>query len=118
MSGRFFVVGSRDQSCKVYSLHSLDGFVPFSLSGHRDEVIGCFFSRDARTIFSISRDAALFVWKWVDKDTVTTEDMEEAVDKMEFTELLVTKGKWKLNGKHFFNMDYADATACAFNQRK
>jgi len=35
---------------KVYSLNPVEGFVPTSLAGHRDSVIGAYFSKDQESV--------------------------------------------------------------------
>lgn len=40
---RFFIVGSRDMSARIYSLNPMENFAPITLSGHRNSVIGCYF---------------------------------------------------------------------------
>ena len=40
---RFFIVGSKDMTARIYSLNPMENFVPVTLSGHRNTVIGCLF---------------------------------------------------------------------------
>ena len=43
----FFAVGSRDMSCRVFSLKIIDGFHYVTLSGHRSTVLACFFEHQS-----------------------------------------------------------------------
>lgn len=44
---RFFVVGSRDMTGRIFSLFPVLNFSPVTLSGHRNTVIGCFFEENS-----------------------------------------------------------------------
>ena len=37
------MVGSRDMTGRIFSLFPVKNFVPVTLSGHRNTVIGCYF---------------------------------------------------------------------------
>ena len=47
---RFFLTASKDLTAKVYSLNPVEGFVPTSLSGHRDSVLAAYFSKDQESV--------------------------------------------------------------------
>jgi len=44
---RFFVVGSRDMTGRIFSLFPVANFSPVTLSGHRNTVRGCFFEENS-----------------------------------------------------------------------
>ena len=48
---RFFLTGSRDLTARIWSLGSEDGFVPTALSGHRESLIGAWFSNDQEAVW-------------------------------------------------------------------
>lgn len=37
-------------TARLYTLHPVDGFKPKSFGGHRDVVIGAYFSEDEKTV--------------------------------------------------------------------
>lgn len=47
---RFLVTTSKDLTTKVWSLDPVDGFVPTTLSAHREKVIAAFFSADQEIV--------------------------------------------------------------------
>lgn len=49
-SSRFFVTTSRDMTAKLYTLHPTEGFKPKTFAGHRDVVVGAYFSADEKTV--------------------------------------------------------------------
>ena len=61
---RYFLTGSKDMSLRIHSVDPIPGFVPITLSGHRSTIIGAYFSAEGDTIYSVSKDAAVFTWQW------------------------------------------------------
>lgn len=42
----FFLSASKDMTAKIYSLNPIENFIPITLTGHRDYVIGAYFSEN------------------------------------------------------------------------
>lgn len=61
---RFLLAGSRDMTCKVFAIDPQPGFIPHTLAGHRDAIVAAFFADDARTVYSVARDGAIYAWAW------------------------------------------------------
>lgn len=49
------MAGSADMTARVFSLDPIEGFTPFTLAGHRDEVVGVYFADDDKTISSLQQ---------------------------------------------------------------
>jgi periodic tryptophan protein 2 len=64
---RFFVSASKDLTARIWSLNPEEGFEPTVLSGHRENVRNAWFSADQESIYTVSRDGALFQWQYVPK---------------------------------------------------
>jgi len=47
---RFFVSASKDLTAKIWSLNPEEGFVPTTLAGHREGVLGAWFSKDQESV--------------------------------------------------------------------
>ncbi|MCJ1475848.1 hypothetical protein MMC13_004512 [Lambiella insularis] len=62
---RFLLSAAKDLTAKIWSLNPKEGFVPTTLAGHREGVLGSWFSRDQESIYTISQDGALFRWAYV-----------------------------------------------------
>ncbi|KAL6631994.1 WD40-repeat-containing domain protein [Neocallimastix sp. 'constans'] len=71
---QYFLTTSKDMNAKMYSLHSLEDFVPITLSGHRNIVISAFFSNDQETVYTVSKDGTIFVWKDPDSEKMQNDD--------------------------------------------
>ncbi|KAL4758983.1 snoRNA-binding rRNA-processing protein PWP2 [Aspergillus foveolatus] len=99
---RFLLTASKDLTARVWSLDPEDGFEPTTLSGHRQGVRAAFFSADQESIYTVSRDCALFRWEYVSKkDPDTTEDVAEP--------------RWRIVKKDFFQQPHATVKCAAFH---
>jgi periodic tryptophan protein 2 len=47
---RYFITTSRDMTARLYTLNPVEGFKPKTFGGHRDVVVGAYFSDDERTV--------------------------------------------------------------------
>lgn len=66
--GRFILTSSKDMTARIFSLHSEDDTATCVLTGHRDRVMGAYFDTDQETIYTVSKDGALFEWQYSDED--------------------------------------------------
>jgi hypothetical protein len=57
-------------TARIYSLKSLPGYVPVTLSGHRAGIVGAFFAGEGDVLYTVSKDAATFVWEWMERDAL------------------------------------------------
>ncbi|KAM7219941.1 WD40-repeat-containing domain protein [Rhypophila decipiens] len=74
---RFFLTASKDLTARIWSLNPEAGFVPTVLSGHRQGVVGAWFSKDQETIYTVSKDGAVFTWKYTTKPGQEDEMMDD-----------------------------------------
>lgn len=49
----FLAVGSRDTSCRVFSVHPLPGFHYVNLAAHRTKLVACFFEKESLNVRSL-----------------------------------------------------------------
>ena len=52
----------------------------YDFSGHRDYVIDAFF-RDQETIYTVSKDGALFTWEYTERPSEESDDEDEDEDE-------------------------------------
>lgn len=108
---RYFVVGSRDMTSRIFSLHSRTDFVPVTLSGHRNSLVGCYFEENSLAIYTLSRDGALFCWK----SRSFSEEHPDTVDSRE--DLERSPLIWEKNSKHFYKQEWpVELTTSAFHK--
>ncbi|MCJ1380743.1 hypothetical protein MMC17_003852 [Xylographa soralifera] len=77
---RFFLSSAKDLTAKIWSLNPEEGFVPTTLAGHREGVLGAWFSGDQESIYTVSRDGALFRWAYVPRVIENGNTKEELID--------------------------------------
>ncbi|KAG1660074.1 hypothetical protein FOA52_006420 [Chlamydomonas sp. UWO 241] len=76
---RFIAAVSKDIIARVFSLNPYKGYEPAVLAGHRDGVVGIFFSsvamrkaaqvdgKDLPLLYTVSKDGAIFAWAFTPK---------------------------------------------------
>ncbi|KAI1963922.1 U3 snoRNP protein [Ophidiomyces ophidiicola] len=99
---RFFLTGSKDLTARIWSLDPEDGFEPTTLAGHREGVVDAWFTDDQESIYTISRDGALFQWKFGENPGSTAED---------------TNTRWRITKKDYFMQQNAKLTCSAFHPK-
>lgn len=114
---QFIVTGSRDSTCRVYTLNPLEGYSPVTFTAHRDRIISAFFVEASLDIYSVSRDGTLLVWRHQIENqvaSITEGDTGSAAED--------GRGKgqhrWTLDAadKHYFLQDHAKVV-CAVLHR-
>ncbi|OTB05227.1 hypothetical protein M426DRAFT_10826 [Hypoxylon sp. CI-4A] len=105
---RFFLTASKDLTVRIWSLNAEEGFTPTVLSGHKQAVIGAWFSRDQETIFTVSKDGAVFDWQYTkhpNAPSVDDEEMDIDGDDM----------RWRIVQRHYFMQGSAHVRCAAFH---
>lgn len=83
----YLLVGSKDLAVRLFyvkeKLKGIHTNKPFLFLGHRDSVVGCFFSVDKKTdkvnrIYTIARDCYMFSWGFSGNDGKIDETMEDS----------------------------------------
>lgn len=100
---RFFLTSSKDLTARIWSVDQEEGFTPTVLSGHRQGVIGAWFSKDQETIYTVSKDGAVFDWQYVAK-LGQDDDMADDDDL-----------RWRIVNKHYFMQNSATVRCAAFH---
>ncbi|WVQ83639.1 hypothetical protein IAT38_005781 [Cryptococcus sp. DSM 104549] len=125
-TSRYFVTTSRDMSARLYTLNPLEGFKPKAFGGHRDVVIGAFFSQDEKTIYTVSRDGAVFAWSA--KKGVSADDSDVEMDILDAPstsetaanlalEHTVAYTRWGIAARHFFNQPGTKVVCATFHPK-
>lgn len=104
---RFFLSTSKDLTARIWSLTPEDGFIPTVLSGHRQAVIGAYFSKDQETIYTVSKDGAVFDWQYVGP--------KHHEDEMDHDQEDESKLRWRIVNKHFFMQNNAHVKCAAYH---
>lgn len=87
---RFILTSSQDMSARVFSVDKEDSFAATQLNGHKSAVLGAYFSADQETVFTVSKDGAIFQWQYSDEEE-----------------------KWIITRKEFIS-SHGEVTCCSF----
>ncbi|KAJ3145808.1 hypothetical protein HDU89_006860 [Geranomyces variabilis] len=132
---RFFITGSKDMSARIYAVDHIDGFYGAVLTGHKDTVLGAWFSKNMKTVYTVGRDGALFEWNMEsemeggDKPSSDAADPDEsapnkkrrtqAAEKAQSTDGALTKRpfvkRWRTAARHYFMQNHAKVVSAAFH---
>ncbi|CDO93123.1 unnamed protein product [Kluyveromyces dobzhanskii CBS 2104] len=108
---RFIISTSKDLTARIWSVNSEEkDLASTTFAGHRDNVIGAYFSDDQEKIFTISKDGALFQWEYTKKDG--EEDQEEKEDEENID---LSKYSWSITKKNFLHSNRAKVKCSAFH---
>jgi periodic tryptophan protein 2 len=102
---RFILSTSKDLTARVWSLEPEAHFVPTTLAGHREAVVGAWFSKNQETIFTVSKDGAVFEWQYTSLSTEQPEDAERE-DNLQ----------WRIVKRNYFLQPEAKVTCAAFHE--
>jgi periodic tryptophan protein 2 len=102
---RFFLSASKDLTARIWSIDQAEGNAQTTLTGHKQGIVGAWFSKDQETIYTVSKDGALFVWKYMlryDAPEDADEDNDENL-------------QWGIAERHFFQQNNAHITCAGFH---
>ncbi|KAK0752155.1 WD40-repeat-containing domain protein [Schizothecium vesticola] len=102
---RFFLSASKDLTARIWSLDAEEGFTPTVLSGHRQGVVGAWFSKDQETIYTVSKDGAVFDWQFVSRPQRDDEMQEDEDEDL----------RWRIVNRHYFMQNNATLRCAAFH---
>ena len=101
--GRFFLSASKDLTARIWSLNPEENFTPTALAGHRTQVLKAWFSLDQESIYTISKDGALFSWKYMAPPTIEPEEMKPEDER------------WRIAERNYFFQDSAHLTTASYH---
>uniref|UniRef100_A0A672UA33 PWP2 small subunit processome component n=1 Tax=Strigops habroptila TaxID=2489341 RepID=A0A672UA33_STRHB len=137
-----FAVGSKDMSTWVFGAERWANLIYYSLGGHKDVIVACFFEENSLDLYTISQDAALCVWqcdteldglkpmppKNAAREKDAAEDDEEFLEEPKGEEIhgkaspseqeTREKVKYSRVAKYFFNKegDFNNLTCAAYHK--
>ncbi|KAG9880756.1 periodic tryptophan protein-like protein 2, partial [Aureobasidium melanogenum] len=101
---RFFLTASKDLTARIWSLDPEAGFEPTTLGGHRQGVHGAWFSADQETIWTVSKDGALFQWQYLPPRNAPEDEMD-----------IEENFRWRIAERHYFMQAGATLTCASFH---
>ncbi|KAI0157360.1 periodic tryptophan protein 2 [Xylariaceae sp. FL1272] len=107
---RFFLTASKDLTTRIWSLDAEEGFTPTVLSGHKQSVIGACFSKDQETIYTVSKDGAVFDWQYTRHPNAPPPDEDD-----EMTDANEDDLRWRIVKRHYFNQNNATVKCASYH---
>ncbi|KAI0472163.1 WD40-repeat-containing domain protein [Xylariaceae sp. FL0804] len=108
---RFFLTASRDLTARIWSLNPEEGFTPTVLSGHKSALVGAWFSKDQETIYTVSKDGAVFDWQYTrDPNAPPPDDEDEDMEGGSDGSL-----RWRVVRRHYFMQNNATVKCASFH---
>ncbi|KAJ9090356.1 U3 snoRNP protein [Entomophthora muscae] len=110
---KYIITGSKDMTCKVFSVANDEE--PHTLSGHKDAIHGCFYSKDGDVIYTISRDGMCLEWQFTTLRSLLADKGEEV-----YTEDLASKNmdtlRWLYVTRNSFGQSGSRVISTAFHK--
>ena len=104
---RFFLSAAKDLTSRIWSLDPEEGFTPTTLAGHRECVLGAWFSSNQEQIFTLSQDGALFQWSYTQKPQANG-DIDDFANGEDTSQ-------WRIFQRHYFMQNHAKVKCAAYH---
>uniref|UniRef100_A0A9J7ZA71 Small-subunit processome Utp12 domain-containing protein n=1 Tax=Cyprinus carpio carpio TaxID=630221 RepID=A0A9J7ZA71_CYPCA len=122
-----FAVGSKDMTTWIFGAERWANLIYYSLGGHKDIIVGCFFEKDSLDMYTVSQEGTLCVWE---SDTELEglrkgEDGETRGDVIKGSADTpkqvegIKNVRYSQRSKHYFNKegDFNKLTSAAFHKK-
>ncbi|KAI8972105.1 WD40-repeat-containing domain protein [Pilobolus umbonatus] len=111
---RYILSSSKDMTVHINLVDRNEDESFSILTGHRDYVVNAWFSSDMKSIYSISRDGALFQWANSTYADLHGDSDTEMVDEEGNTIVRADKVRWRIQKKNYFNLPSTKVTEAQF----
>jgi periodic tryptophan protein 2 len=108
---RFFLSAGKDLTARIWSLNPEGEFIPTTLAGHRESVMGAWFSQDQETIYTASKDGAVFQWAYAQNPRLPEPDSDDE----EAAEAVKDSLQWRIVERHYFMQTNAKVTCVEYH---
>ncbi|VDQ11361.1 unnamed protein product [Trichobilharzia regenti] len=61
--GKFFIAGSVDSTCRLFSVYNIPKIFVYTLSGHKNPIVGAFLFRNSVNVLTVSSDGMACLWE-------------------------------------------------------
>lgn len=109
---RFFLSSSKDLTARIWSVEAEEGFTPTVLGGHKQGVIGTWFSEDQETIYTVSKDGAIFTWQYTGRPK-NEDEMDDGDDNND--DDAEFDARWRIVNRHYFMQGSAHVRCATFH---
>jgi periodic tryptophan protein 2 len=110
---RFFLSAAKDLTARIFSLDPEEGFLPTTLSGHREGVLAAYFSKDQEKIYTISKDGAVFRWEYLRNPRAP--ELEDSEDEQMAIVENPKYMQWRIAERHYFLQSNTKVSCVAYH---
>ncbi|KAI5924647.1 WD40-repeat-containing domain protein [Camillea tinctor] len=107
---RFFLTASKDLTTRIWSLNPEEGFTPTVLAGHKQAIVGAWFSKDQETIYTVSKDGAVCNWQYTRHPDAPPPGEDENMEDAEHEDM-----RWRIVRRHYFMQGSASVRCASFH---
>ncbi|KAJ2915518.1 hypothetical protein MD484_g4908, partial [Candolleomyces efflorescens] len=104
-------------TARLFTLNPLAGFRPKTFAGHRDAVVAAYFASDGNSIYTVSKDGAVFTWRA--KDGEESDSDEDAYPKPSTSQNdlyhRIANTRWGVHKRHYFNQNNTKVVCTTFH---
>ncbi|OAX35682.1 WD40 repeat-like protein [Rhizopogon vinicolor AM-OR11-026] len=110
-----FITTSRDMTTRLFTLNPLEGFRPKTFAGHKDAVVGAYFSANGKFIYTVSRDGAVFTWTAKINEGDESDDAEASQLTSPDLARSIPRTRWGVRERHYFNLPNTRVVCTTFH---
>ncbi|RXW14310.1 hypothetical protein EST38_g11542 [Candolleomyces aberdarensis] len=104
-------------TARLFTLNPLSGFRPKTFAGHRDAVVAAYFSSDGTSIYTVSKDGAVFTWRAKDSDESDSDEDPSPIPSTSQNDLYhrIANTRWGVYKRHYFNQNNTKIVCTTFH---
>ncbi|KAI9316685.1 WD40 repeat-like protein [Dichotomocladium elegans] len=111
-NSKYLLTSSVDMTARLYWIDAPKDYVPQTLTGHRNTIMGAWFSDNMQNIYTVSKDGAVFHWRYGTRAAIAGLDSDDEMDVD--GENKVDRVQWRISAKHYFNQNNTKVRSCQF----
>ncbi|KAL0062025.1 U3 snoRNP protein [Marasmius tenuissimus] len=111
-----FISTSRDMTARLFTLNPVEGFRPKTFAGHRGAVLNAYFSPDGTTIYTVSKDGAVFTWKAKESaESDSDDDQPPIASSSSGNSNHIINTRWGVHKRNYFHQAGTSVVCTTFH---
>ncbi|KAK1229844.1 U3 snoRNP protein [Marasmius sp. AFHP31] len=111
-----FISTSRDMTARLFTLNPVEGFRPKTFAGHRGAVLNAYFSPDGTTIYTVSKDGAVFTWKAKESaESDSDDDQPPIASSSSGNSNYIINTRWGVHKRNYFHQAGTSVVCTTFH---
>ncbi|KAJ8081548.1 U3 snoRNP protein [Marasmius tenuissimus] len=111
-----FISTSRDMTARLFTLNPVEGFRPKTFAGHRGAVLNAYFSPDGTTIYTVSKDGAVFTWRAKESaESDSDDDQPPIASSSSGNSNYIINTRWGVHKRNYFHQAGTSVVCTTFH---